>query len=67
MKDIIEFYLKGKLIKSINSSVRLNKGDLINIEKITYILCGVTFSIDTDFYASDTHLRQNVDLIEFEL
>lgn len=66
MKEVTEFYLNDKLIKRVNSSLRLMKGDLINIESVSYILSSVTFSVDSGFYANDYILRQNVDLIKFE-
>lgn len=64
MKDTAEFYLNGKTrLASLGTSMRFNKGDLINIRGTTYKVIRVTFALDyIDLGPTHSETRQHVSL-----
>ena len=63
MNDRIEFYHKDKLMTSVRSSIVPTVGSLINIQKKTWEIVGVTFTLDHSGEAfQDRSMRINVEL-----
>ncbi len=61
MSDRVEFYLdkKAQPFCSVASSFQPNDGDLVNIKKVTYVVLGRSFTVDTDGFGL-TKMRCNV-------
>jgi len=60
MTDAIEFHLGNQVILAMESSHAPDRGDLVNIRKVTYRVVGRTYTID---HASEPRMRQIVCVI----
>ena len=65
MSDKIEFYREESdyPFAHVQSSFRLNKGDLVSIMKVTWRVTGVTFALD-DSASAIPKMRCNVSVKE---
>lgn len=46
MNDQIEFHLDDRLLTTANSSHAPDRGDLVNIQNVTYRVVGRTYTVD---------------------
>lgn len=53
--DVVEIWLGDQVLMRLDSAMVPREGDLINIQKVTYTVIGVSFSVDQ---AADPFLRQ---------
>ena len=56
MKDMLEFYVGKRCICALESSHAPDRGDMVNINKITYKVTGRTYTID---YVGERNVHAN--------
>lgn len=64
MPDMIEFWVDGGAIAFVNSSHAPDRGDKVNIRKVTYRVIGRTYALDQ---ADEPRQRQMVCIINLEI
>jgi hypothetical protein len=63
MDDWIEFHLGDRILLSMQSSHAPDRGDLLNMRKVTYRVIGRTYTVD---YADSVRERKMVCIINLE-
>ncbi len=58
--DIVEIWIGDQVLVRIDSSFAPVEGDLINVERVTYVVVGRSFAIDDASDAFNRQLRCNV-------